>query len=467
MDQQKIQFKLSFKLFAAFFLILTIVVAAMFLWRALFFRNFRAYIHQEELKRLEALVPELEEAYRAHGGWNAIAADQADWRARLDIGSRFLKALPARPGEREARDAEPRVLLVDAANRPIVGVPGPEDQPNLVPIAVNGDTVGWLGLRKREPFKSGPPAVLVKLHTQQLYIIGGVVITLTAFIAFLFSRHLLNPIQGLARGTRELAERHFKVRIKPTTRDELGQLAVNFNAMAQTFENYEKMRQQWLTDISHELRTPLAVLRGEIEALQDGIRSPTLHNLASLHTEIVGISKLVEDLHLLSMADSDQLHFRKQWVVPRDILARTLAIYGTRLERHRIAVELALDRLENVRIRGDADRLEQVFTNILENACKYVPSPGNLKISGRSDDRFAFLLLEDSGPGVPPETLPRLFDRLYRVDPSRNRDSGGSGLGLSICRHIIDNHNGRIWAQNSSLGGLAIGIKLPLGQRDD
>jgi two-component system sensor histidine kinase BaeS len=454
--------KLSFKLFAAFFLILTIVVGAMFLWRALFFRNFRAYIHQEELKRLEALVPELEEAYRAHGSWDGIAADEADWRARLDIGTRFLKSIPPRPGEGDGRDTEPRVLLTDAANQPVIGIPGSGDQPRLVPVAVDGETVGWLGLRKREPFKSGPPAVLVKLHTQQLYIIGGAVIVLTAFIAFLFSRHLLNPIQRLARGTRALAERNFEVRIRPTTRDELGQLAMNFNAMAQTFENYEKMRRQWLTDISHELRTPLAVLRGEIEALQDGIRNPDRRNLASLHAEILRISKLVEDLHLLSMADSDRLHFRRQWIAPRAILEKALASFGTRLERHRITVALALEGREDVRIRGDADRLEQVFTNILENTCRYVPSPARLNISLRSDETFVYLLFEDSGSGVPPEALPRLFDRLYRVDSSRNRDSGGSGLGLSICRHIVENHKGRIWAGNSSMGGLTIGIKLPL-----
>lgn len=324
---------------------------------------------------------------------------------------------------------EPRVLLTDDRQQAVIGTPAPGDQVRLVAIPVDGKTVGWLGLRKREPFKSGPPAALVKVHTQQLYILGAAVIALTAFIAFLFSRHLLNPIQRLARGTRELADRNFTVRIEPATRDELGQLARNFNAMAETLENYEGMRRQWLTDISHELRTPLAVLRGEIEALQDGIREPTPQQLASLHEEILRLNKLVEDLHLLSVADSDRIQFHREWLDPDAVLANALGSYRSRLKRLGIDIRLQAAPLKGIRIKGDADRLEQVFTNILENACKYVAAPGALAITGRADDRRVTLLFEDSGPGVPPDSLPRLFDRLYRVDPSRSRESGRQRTG--------------------------------------
>jgi two-component system sensor histidine kinase BaeS len=265
----------------------------------------------------------------------------------------------------------------------------------------------------------------------------------------------------LTRGTRELAERHFEARITPSTRDELGQLAANFNRMAETLENYETMRRQWLTDISHELRTPLAVLRGELEALEDGVRPATRENLASLHAEILRLGKLVEDLHLLSLADSDRLTFHHQQVAPADILETVATSQGPRFERIGLAVEMGLEAIEGIRIEADADRLAQVFTNICDNVCKYVPSPGRLKISGTLAGPFLKLFFEDSGPGVPPAALPRLFDRLYRVDPSRSRDSGGSGLGLSICRQIVEHHGGRIWAEKSSLGGLAIGIELP------
>ena len=237
--------------------------------------------------------------------------------------------------------------------------------------------------------------------------------------------------------------------------------------MAETLENYETMRRQWLTDISHELRTPLAVLRGEIEALQDGVHKPSPSNLASLHAEIIRISKLVEDLHLLSLADADRLPFRTQQVSPVQVLSKTVASYHTRFRQHAIEIDLQIDDSKDIRIKGDANRLEQVFTNIFENACKYVSPGGNLNIAGECRDQSLVLLFADSGPGVPEDALPRLFDRLYRVDPSRNRDSGGSGLGLSICQHIVQSHAGRIWAEKSALGGLAIGIALPLAEKEN
>ena len=454
--------KLSYKLFGAFFLILAIVVGAMVFSRYLFFRNFRQYIQQEELKELEAMVPELQRAYQENGNWDSVVQNREYWRRELHVGPPDRKVPPPPPRGEDNPDTEPRVLLTDAQDRPIIGRPGPGDRLQLVAIQAGGRTVGWLGLRKWEPFKSGPPAALVKAHSRQLTILGGAVVALTAFIAFLFSRHLLKPIQRLARGTRELADRNFTVRIAPTTRDELGQLADNFNAMAATLETYETMRRQWLTDISHELRTPLAVLRGEIEALQDGVRRPTPGNLASLHDEIQRISKLVEDLHLLSLADSEQLQLQNKWISPEEIIEKTLASYRTRFNQHDIAIDMELVGLKEIRIKGDASRLEQVFTNIFENSCKYGSSPGVFTITGKVDDRVVSLTFDDSGPGVPEASLPRLFDRLYRVDPSRSRDSGGSGLGLSICRHIIETHGGRIWAEKGALGGLLIRLELPL-----
>jgi two-component system sensor histidine kinase BaeS len=469
------QMKLSYKLFAAFFLILVIVSGAMMLSRYLFSANFRDYMYQVELENLQRLVPFLQSAYRAQGGWQGVAADPQRWSNLMHFAPEMGDTTPHPSAGLMARHVPPPgdmppggppgVLLMDAREQPIIGRPASGDQRRLVPVEVEGRIVGWLGLHRHEPLDSGPPAALMKRQASQLYLLGGAVIGLTALIALLFSRHLLKPVQRLARGTRELTERNFAVRIAPSTRDELGQLSLNFNAMAHTLEGYEKMRRQWLTDISHELRTPLSVLRGEIEALQDGVREPTPSNLASLHAEILRISKLVEDLHLLSMADSDRLFLNEQWISPAGVLAVIVESYQARFTRRRIKIEQQLSGIQQVRIWGDAHRLGQVFTNILENVCKYVQPPGVLRISGRTDTRFLTFSFQDSGPGVPEEALPRLFDRLYRLETSRSRDWGGSGLGLSICRHIIENHDGKIWAEKSPAGGLAIVIELPLNRK--
>ncbi|MGD9006551.1 MAG: ATP-binding protein [Desulfobacteraceae bacterium] len=449
------------------------------------------------MAKLKRLVPLLQEEYRAHGSWDGLKGDPQQWQqlTRAITASGPSPPLPSLekappkdfkpppsfekapfydfkppPGDGTPPDGPPPsglpgVLLLDARHQAVVGVPAPGDPRDAVAIEVGGEVVGWLGMHTHEPFETGRQAALFEHQARQLYLLGGVVIGLTAVIAFLFARSVLRPIHQLILGTRELSQRNFTVRITSTAGDELGQLAENFNAMAQTLENYEKMRLQWLSDISHELRTPLAILRGEVEALQDGVRRPTPANLASLHTEILGISRLVEDLHLLSMADSDRLLINKQWICACNVLKTVLENYHTRMDQCRITVNTQLDTVQSVRIEGDADRLGQVFSNICENACKYVHPPGTLCIFGQVDDHALTFRFQDSGPGVPQEALSRLFDRLYRVDTSRNRDSGGSGLGLSICRHIIESHGGRIWAQRSPQGGLSIEIQLPLARK--
>ena len=480
------QIKLSYKLFGAFVLILAIVAGAMELSRTIFSRNFKEYIHQVEREKMKSLVPVLQEEYRSKGGWQDIASNPGQWRRLMRTVPEIREEIPPPPPRRKApgglmprpdgphpppthmaSQGPPGILLLDAEKRPVVGMPGSNDQTDLVSIEVDGQIVGWLGLHRREPFKSGPPAALLERQTRHIYLLSGAVIVLTALIAFLFSRHLLKPVKRLTQGTRELTNRNFSARIPPGTRDELGQLADNFNAMAHTLENFEKTRRQWLTDISHELRTPLAILRGEIEALQEGIREPTPQNLGSLHAEILRLSRLVEDLHLLSMADSDSLFLDIKRISPGEVLKKIALIYQPRFDQCRIDLKINLNDIKDVRIWGDNDRLEQVFTNILENACKYVPSGGSIRISGTAEGNLLNLNFEDSGPGVSETDLPRLFERLYRVDGSRNRGSGGSGLGLSICRHIIEHHDGNIWAEKSPMGGLSIFISLPLNKRKE
>ena len=463
--------RLSIKLFGAFFLILAIVVGAMFLSRYLFIRDFRTYVHQLELERLKSLVPALQAEYSSQGGWSGITSDAGEWQRLMGLTVDIRRHAPPLPGTADTGSTTaqralpprppPQVLLTDADRRPLIGTPEAGDKDRLVAIEVGGRVVGWLGLHRNPGSRSGPPATLQQRQNRLFYLLGAAVIALTALIAFLFSRHLLKPVQRLTRGTRALAGRDFTIRIPATTRDELGQLAENFNAMARTLDGYEHMRRQWISDISHELRTPLAVLRGEIEAIQDGVRQPTADRLASLHDEIIRITRLVDDLHLLSLADSDSLHLDRQTVFPARILAAQAEKYRPRFEDRGIALRLAVDGSDNIRVMGDANRLEQVFTNILENAAKYVRAPGHIEVMARSDAQAVILTVSDSGPGVPDDALPRLFDRLYRVDASRSRETGGSGLGLSICRQIIDRHDGRIWAAHSAMGGLTIAIRLP------
>jgi two-component system sensor histidine kinase BaeS len=232
--------------------------------------------------------------------------------------------------------------------------------------------------------------------------------------------------------------------------------------MAQTLEKYEKMRQQWISDISHELRTPLSVLRGELEAVQDGVREMNRETLDSLHAEVLQVSKIVNDLHELSLADSGSFSLNKAPIDLLLILKNTLRNFRTRFEKQQIDLQEDLASEAPLRILGDADRLTQVFANLLENTLRYANAPGSLRVWIHRAAKQLTLYFDDSGPGVPAESLAHLFDRLYRVDKSRSRTRGGSGLGLSICKSIVDNLGGDIRAAASPSGGLRIEIVFPL-----
>jgi len=197
-------------------------------------------------------------------------------------------------------------------------------------------------------------------------------------------------------------------------------------------------------------------LQGEIEAIQDGIREMNTETLASLHSEVVRISRLVNDLHLLSLADSQNLRLKKEPIKPILILRDTLKIFRTRLKQQNISIIADVGDCYRIVSEGDKDRLVRLFSNLIENTMRYADSPGTLTIRANHSSSELTICFEDSGPGVPEESLNRLFERLYRVEKSRSRASGGSGLGLSICKEIMERHGGTIRAENAESGGLRI-----------
>jgi len=331
----------------------------------------------------------------------------------------------------------------------------------LQEISVDGHTVGWLGLHKRQNLSNPLVVVFLKQQYQAFYTIGGVILLLAAVAAFFLSEHLLAPIRKLAAGTQALAARRFDTRIDVESRDELGQLAADFNTMAQTLENDEHMRQQWISDIAHELRTPLAILGGELEALKDGVRKVNRDRLGSLHDEVRHLNKIVNDLHELSLADAGMLSIKKEPVDCGQVLNETLRLFKLRFDQNRITVENSLENQPPITVMGDADRLRQLFSNLVENTLRYADTPGILKIEQAYTANRWILFFEDSGPGVPEDALDHLFDRLYRVDRSRSRAQGGSGLGLSICKSIVNALGGEIRAINGNSGGLRIEVEFP------
>jgi len=493
--------KLSVKFFLAFLMTSLTSVALMVVIMQIYAdRAFSEYVHKMEVFRLDELTVVLTAEYRENNGWERLKNNRRHWRRLLQphfsvadketppFRPDYLPPLPPQTGNRERGDhnpppgsgeerpldedgggkiprppwaIEPRLTLFDAGRQLVVGASfSPEDH-TLREIAVDGLTVGWLGMKNEKGLSRSLDIAFIKGQTMALYTIGAVALLLAAAMALLLARHLLAPVRQLIDGARALTSRDFSARIEVRTGDELGKLAKDFNKMAAQLEHYEQMHRQWLADISHELRTPLSILRGEIEAMQDGIRAIDSAALASLHAEALRLGKLVDSLHDLSMADSGTLPINCLPVQPAAVLREALQKYHGRLAQRCITI---IDELGEypLTIRADKERLFQLFCNLLENTVRYTESPGVLKISQEKATELLIISFEDSGPGAPEASLSRLFDRLYRVDPSRSRDLGGAGLGLAICRQIVQAHGGEINAFRAQLGGLLIKIALPL-----
>jgi two-component system sensor histidine kinase BaeS len=350
--------------------------------------------------------------------------------------------------------------------QPVAGRAASAKGITLREISLHGKTVGWLGLKKEDRLSDPLDVAFLKQQSQTFYTVGALMLLVAAAVAFLLSRHLLSPVQQLVKGTRALTSRRFDTRITVKTSDELGQLAADFNQMAQTLKHYEQMQRQWISDIAHELRTPLSILQGEIEALQDGVRVANSATLASLHAESIHISKIVSDLHDLSLAESGALHFKKESVNLLQALRECFQKFQGRFREKAIAIIDELGSNEDCIITGDRDRLMQVFSNLLENTLRYTDTPGTLTVRQFITDDQVVVQFADTKPGVPPASISRLCDRLYRVDPSRSRAQGGSGLGLAICKTIVEAHGGKIRLQNAATGGLQVEIMLPLQKKD-
>jgi two-component system sensor histidine kinase BaeS len=289
--------------------------------------------------------------------------------------------------------------------------------------------------------------------------VAAILVLLAAGFALILAKRLIRPIRALAGATHDLASGRYHTRVPGTSSDELGQLARDFNSLALTLEKNEQARRQWVADISHELRTPLAVLRGEIEAIQDGIRRPTEASIRSLHGEVMRLSRLVDDLYQLSLSDLGVLTCRKEELDLAELLTDVLDSYREGLAAKEIGLSAEME--PRCILSGDRERLHQLFSNLMDNSLKYTDSGGSLAVRMECREGRAVIDFLDSTPGVSEGELEKLFDRLYRVESSRNRKTGGAGLGLTICRNIAEAHAGTITARPSPSGGLWIRVVLP------
>ena len=443
-------------------------------------RGFLHYVNTLEQERLEQLAADLESLWSREGSWRSLEANPPAWLRLLAAtlpeghpGSRRLLRLsrrmehsdhprefPPRLADEFAHLFEARAALVAPQGRLVAGARIPEGGALHRELRAGERLVGTLLLPPQKELEDIHQLSFLSGQKQALGLAALALVLVSGLVALPLSRRLTRRVRDLAAGTRQLAAGRFEHRVKEEGGDELGQLARDFNELAAVLEKNEGARRRFIADISHELRTPLSVLRGEIEALQDGVRPTDTEAISSLHGEVLRLGRLVEDLYQLALSDLGALSYRKERMDLGRALGEAVAVKKEEFQRKHIALSLNVPA-RPCRIQGDAERIRQLLCNLLENSLRYTDEGGSLQVRLDEDERCVRLLFRDSAPGVPPEALPRLFERLFRAESSRNRRSGGAGLGPAICRNIAEAHGGTIEAAASPLGGIDILIQLP------
>jgi two-component system sensor histidine kinase BaeS len=481
--------KIRHKLFIAILLANVLLAASIYLlgsWA--FSSSFRVYLDQTEANRLAPLVQKLAEIYSSHRNWRWVrnrtdptwsllmreyTINRPAQRLRPDPPTPGFDGYPPPPpeprGERShqndsAFSLRPGLLLQNANRKLVIGRPRDQAQTYWMPIELNQTTVGYLGFVRRLNITSDLDLLFANRIKNKFALMVIGILLISAIISIPLAAFMVRPIEKLRQSAHQLASGNYQASELTYSNDEIGKLAEDFNLLAGTLRKNLSARQQWLADISHELRTPVAVLQGEIEAIQDGVRQLNKDSINSLHQEVIRLSNLVNDLHELSLSDAGALSTRKQKLNIVELIDAVIEQNRSSLQDESIIIKLNASS-DIIMVDADYQRMEQLFVNLVINSRHYTQSPGTITVVVSKQNQQVIISWSDSAPGVSDADLGRLFERLYRVETSRNRNAGGSGLGLAICQNIVEAHQGSIRAEHSRLGGVSMVITLPLASR--
>lgn len=298
--------------------------------------------------------------------------------------------------------------------------------------------------------------------------LAAVSAALTAVIVSWFvARQVVQPVREMVTASQRIAEGDYHSRVHvpggpaPDDMDELAQLALRFNQMANRLDQVETMRSQLIGDVAHELRTPLTTIKGSMEGLMDGVLPANEETFVRIHQEADRLQRLVMDLQELSRVEARATELHLQPVRLEDLIQMTLERLGRQLEEKQVVVTFSPPATLPP-VLADPDRIQQVLTNLLGNALQYTPAEGRVEVCIRTIDHEVEVSIADTGIGIPPEDLPNIFTRFYRVEKSRSRAGGGSGVGLTVAKHLVEAHGGRIWAESGGKGqGSTFHFTLP------
>ncbi len=343
--------------------------------------------------------------------------------------------------------------------------PGSGSRPSFrqAPIFNQGTLVGSISILPQESNPIPEPSidnVASALKRSLLFagLFAGFAGVLTVSIG---SRRILYPVRSLSQAANRLGRGDLTQRVSENNRDEIGQLSRTFNTMANNLQAQEIQKRNLMADVAHELRTPVSNIRGYLEAIRDGLIQPYARTLDTIYQQVIQLGHIIEDLRILALAEAGSLTLNRQVTQISPIIESVVAAFNPQAIHKKIALtfmaeaDLPLVNLDEVRIR-------QVVSNLLDNALRHTPEGGSIEVKLNSPEgKSVEISVQDNGEGIPPDALPRIFDRMYRVDPSRSRSSGGAGLGLAIARSIVEMHGGSITAESAPGQGAKLTFNLP------
>ena len=276
-----------------------------------------------------------------------------------------------------------------------------------------------------------------------------------SFASLRFSR----TARLLSEGSRRMAQGEYRVRLPLLEQDELGELALHFNRLAEALERVEQSRVELIGTVAHELRTPLSALQAYAEALADGVMEPE-RAAERIQQEVRAMSRLVRDLSLVSQVEARAVELHPQPLDPKGLLEQAAERFRPAFQAKGVALEVVAHSLSLV--WADEERTLQVLANLLSNALRHTPEGGKVRLGAEAMGQAVVFSVEDTGPGIPEEHLSRIFARFYRIDPSRSRQDGGTGVGLTIAKGLVEAMGGRIWVESQLGRGSVFRFTLPL-----
>ncbi len=449
---------------------LLVVIAFSVLISWAFDRGFAQYNNALDQQRAGEFAQLLQVEYAKTGSWQALVERPQRWAELamiasghqvndiVEVQAMFSQFRPEEFPESLTPPLPLRFVLFDSQGRVLFGTPLKSQPSYESKITYKGATVGVLGVSVKQATSYDVQFQQRFLMALALILAGSVVLAMVP--AFFIARVIARPVRDIANAARMLAAGKTPQPLMPNSNDEFGKLAHDFNDLSIALARNQDLQRQWLAEIAHELRTPITVLMAEVEAVLDGLRKPSDNAFRSIHEELSRLSRLIDDLHQLSSFDGGIAKLQLVEVNLASLLSACVAVSQTRFNQRHIAIHASFAQDSSLCVLGDADKLRQVFMNLLENSLRYTDEGGVVRIGAVAEGRYIHICFEDSSPGVTTQELPLLCQRMYRGERSRSRASGGAGLGLAIVQSIITAHRGTMLASHSSLGGVRFDIRL-------